>query len=196
MAQPIQPGGYTGRSFALSRSGGARRTLALLFFLFSFAGWLWELLYVYAVTGQLVNRGFFHGPWLPVYGAGGVLLLLLLGRFRGEGGVLFLLSALVGGGVEYAASLLLEGLFHLRWWDYTGQPGSLEGRVCLWSLLAFGGLGWLLVRLAGPPLVRTLEGLPEAVAAPGCALLSLLFALDAAWSLLRPNTGAGISFPL
>ena len=50
----------------------------LLFFTLSAAGWLWEVLFTGLSTGRLVNRGFFYGPWLPVYGVGGLLMLLLL----------------------------------------------------------------------------------------------------------------------
>ena len=48
-----------------------------LFFLFSFLGWLWEA-GIYLVTdGEFVNRGILSGPWLPIYGCGGILLALL-----------------------------------------------------------------------------------------------------------------------
>lgn len=166
----------------------------LLFFLLSAAGWLWEVLFVRLSTGQAVNRGFFHGPWLPVYGAGGLLILLLLSRLRGARLMVF--SALLGGGVEYGASLLLEWLFGARWWDYSAWPLDLNGRVCLGSLAAFAGAGWLLVRLLGPALAQGLARLPQPLRAGACRVLCALFALDAALSLVRPNIGVGISFPV
>ena len=165
----------------------------LLFFLLSAAGWLWEVLFVRLSTGQTVNRGFFHGPWLPVYGAGGLLILLLLSHLRGAR--LMALSALLGGGVEYSASLLLEGLFHTRWWDYSAWPLDLNGRICLGSLAAFAGAGWVLVRLLGPALAQELSRLPRPLRTGACRVLCALFVLDAALSLVHPNTGAGISFP-
>ena len=42
-------------------------TLIILFFLFSFIGWLWEVLLHIVISGTFVNRGTFHGPWLPIY---------------------------------------------------------------------------------------------------------------------------------
>ena len=57
----------------------------LLFFLFSAAGWAWEVLLTACTTGQWVNRGMLHGPWLPVYGVGGVLLAAVLGQIGGKG---------------------------------------------------------------------------------------------------------------
>ena len=67
----------------------------LLFFLFAAAGWVWEVVFVAISAGRLVNRGFLHGPWLPVYGVGGLLFLLLAGRLRARSGTLFLLCALL-----------------------------------------------------------------------------------------------------
>jgi len=168
----------------------------LLFFTFSAAGWLWEVLFVGLSTGRLVNRGFFHGPWLPVYGVGGLLMLLVLGRVRCAGALLFPLCALLGGGVEYAVSVLTETLFHARWWDYGGWAGSLDGRVCLASAAAFGAAGWLLVRYAGPRLCAALAAMPARPRTVLCRALCVLFALDAAASMAAPNTGSGIAFPL
>ena len=62
---------------ALPRQRALERQL-LLFFLFSAAGWVWEVALGVVTTGQVINRGFLRGPWLPVYGVGGVLLLGLL----------------------------------------------------------------------------------------------------------------------
>lgn len=166
----------------------------LLFFLLSAAGWLWEVLFVRLSTGETVNRGFLHGPWLPVYGTGGVLILFLLSRLRGA--PLIFLSALVGGSVEFAASLLLEALFRTRWWDYSSWPFDLDGRVCLGSAAAFGLAGWFLVRLLGPGLVQLLGILPSRLRERSCQVFCVLFVLDAAVSFAVPNTGAGISFPV
>ena len=94
---------------ALPRQRALERQL-LLFFLFSAAGWVWEVALGVVTTGQVINRGFLRGPWLPVYGVGGVLLLGLLKDLRGRPALLIPAGALVGGAVEYSAALLLEGL--------------------------------------------------------------------------------------
>ena len=169
-------------------------SVLLLFFLLSLSGWLWEVLFVALTTGSFVNRGFLHGPWLPIYGFGGLAILALLRRSRGL--PLFLLSALLGGSLEYLTSLLLEVLFRTRWWDYASWPCNLDGRICLGSLLAFGLAGWLLVTLLAPALARLLARLPRHFQKRLGQALTLLFAADAAFSLMAPNTGAGISFRL
>ena len=83
---------------AAERRRDPLETPLLLFFILSGAGWLWEVVFVGLSTGTLVNRGFLHGPWLPVYGVGGLLFLLLPRRIKGWS--LAAACALAGGGLE------------------------------------------------------------------------------------------------
>ena len=57
-------------------------SLVLMFFTFSGIGWLWEVGLHLVVDGMFFNRGFMAGPWLPIYGTGGVLILVLLKKWR------------------------------------------------------------------------------------------------------------------
>lgn len=179
---------------AASRTA-ALETWLLCFYIFSAAGWLWEVLLTACTTSAWVNRGLLHGPWLPVYGIGGILLTAALDRFCRIPAAAFLSGAFLGGAVEYGTALILENWFRQRWWDYTGWPGSIQGRVCFASLAAFAAAGWLASRL-GPALVRRTAYLPDRARTLLCRSVSLLFALDWALSLLYPNAGAGISSPL
>src|SRR5699024_6176991 len=52
-------------------------SLVLMFFIFSFIGWLWEVSLHLITDGEFVNRGVLQGPWLPIYGTGGMLILIL-----------------------------------------------------------------------------------------------------------------------
>ena len=92
---------------SVSRREAVLEDWLLLFYLFSVAGWVWEVLLTALATGQWVNRGMLRGPWLPVYGAGGMLMAALLRSRRNRWTVPFL-AALAGGGVEYATALALE----------------------------------------------------------------------------------------
>lgn len=166
----------------------------LLFFLFSAAGWIWEVFLTAAFSGQWVNRGMLHGPWLPVYGVGGVGMAAAVRRLR-HGWAAPVAGAAVGGLVEYGTALALELRFRQRWWDYTGQIGNLGGRICLASLLGFALAGWVLGGLL-PRLERRIKEISRGVRTAVCRSVSLIFALDWAGSLLLPNAGAGISYPL
>ena len=131
---------------SVSRREAAAEEWLLLFFLFSAAGWVWETLFSVLTTGQWVNRGMLHGPWLPVYGFGGAVIAAVLERLDRRWAAP-LAGAVLGGGVEYGTALLLEWRFQRRWWDYAGWTGNLQGRVCLASLAGFALAGWVLYGL-------------------------------------------------
>ena len=50
---------------------------ALLFFFYCLCGWVWESCYVSAKQHHWVNRGFLHGPLLPIYGSGAIIILFV-----------------------------------------------------------------------------------------------------------------------
>ena len=183
------------RFAASSRRTAALEEWLLLFFACSAAGWLWEVLLPAAAAGRWVNRGLLHGPWLPVYGVGGVLLSAALRGLRRRPAAALVLGALLGGAVEYGAALILEQWYHRRWWDYTGWTGSIRGRVCLASLTGFALAGWLASRW-GEPLLRRFSRMSPGVRGLLCRGVGALYAADWALSLLYPNTGPGIAGPL
>ena len=53
-----------------------------MFFIFCFIGWVWEVCLYLVKDMVLVNRGVMYGPWLPIYGAGGVFIIALLNRLK------------------------------------------------------------------------------------------------------------------
>ena len=57
--------------------------LIIMFFIFCFVGWVWEVSLAFISEGMFVNRGTLHGPWLPIYGTGGVIILVLLKKLLG-----------------------------------------------------------------------------------------------------------------
>ena len=169
-------------------------SLVLMFFSLSFVGWLWEVSLHLLTDGVFVNRGVLHGPWLPIYGWGSVLILLVLNRFRKRPGLEFLSAVVLCGCVEYFTSLGLE-LMHggTRWWDYTGYFLNLNGRICAEGLLVFGVAGMAVVYVLAPLLDGALRKLPaKAITAAALVLLGI-FVADQVYSSIQPNTGAGIT---
>ena len=124
-------------------------SLILLFFIFSGMGWIWEVILHIIENGMIINRGVLAGPWLPIYGAGGILILLLLKKWRRQPFHLFGMIMLLCGTIEYFTSVMLEMLFGVRWWDYSDMLFQLRGRVCLEGLTIFGFGGLFIVYAAG-----------------------------------------------
>ena len=156
--------------------------MILIFFTLSFAGWVWEVSLHLITDGEFANRGVMHGPWLPIYGCGSVMILLLLNKFRRKPAVEFVLAMLLCGCVEYFTSLFLESLHGgTRWWDYTGYFLNLQGRICAEGLLTFGIGGMAIVYVLVPFLDGLFRKLPVRALIITACILSAAFAVAVLW---------------
>lgn len=169
-------------------------SVILLFFAFSFMGWVWEVSLHLITDGAFVNRGVLHGPWLPIYGTGGVMILAVLNKFREKPLVEFLLTIVLCGCVEYFTSWFLE-ITHNgeKWWDYSGYFLNLNGRICAEGLLVFGLGGMAIVYVAAPLLDDLIRKIPYKILIPVCITLLAVFGADEVYSNRHPNTGKGIT---
>ena len=167
---------------------------ALLFFLASFAGWLWEVALHVFTEHRFVNRGIYEGPYLSIYGVGGLLLCLLFRSLQKKPVKVFFYSALVCGVLEYVSGMFLEYKWGLRWWDYSGHFLNTHGRVCLLGTVAFGMGGTLLICLVLPWYGKIYGKIPEKWRNLLWVALTLLFVADGAWCAMHPNMGSGIAY--
>ena len=151
----------------------------LFFFLYCFLGWVWESCYVSAKRRQWVNRGFLHGPLLPIYGFGAVLILWATLPVRQSLPLIFLLGMLAATALEYVTGAAMEALFKVRYWDYSQQPFNLNGHICLVCSLAWGAFSILLVRFLHPPVEDLVLRLPVFLADPLAFLLTIAVTVDA-----------------
>ena len=136
----------------------------LIFILFSFIGWISEVIYVGVTSAhKFVNRGFLHGPLCPVYGFGGVVILMLPPSLYATWIPLFFASMILCTIVEYFVSWLMEKLFHTRWWDYSHYKIQLNGRICLLNSILFGFLGVVVIDFVYPLMIDLLNSLGQKV---------------------------------
>lgn len=168
-------------------------TLILFFFTFAFVGWVWEVFYTLLNEGILANRGTLFGPWLPIYGFGGMIIIVLLRPLRKNPLIMFIGAFVACGVLEYFTAWALETLFDTKWWDYTGFFLNIHGRVCLEGLFVFGLAGVAFTYIFAPMLDNLYAHLKPSYRKPICTVLIILFAIDAGWSAFHPNTGAGIT---
>ena len=122
--------------------------------IYSAYGWVYESVLAIFKDGKWDERGFLYGPICPIYGVGAVGISLIAKAMPGEQPpamwLLFVIGALGSIVLELSASLLLEKLFHAVWWDYSEFPLNYQGRVCLYSALAFGTAAILVVYYLAP----------------------------------------------
>ncbi len=168
-------------------------SIILLFFSFCITGWVWEVLLHIYYDGQIINRGFTHGPWLPIYGVGGVIIITLLKRFRDRPVLEFLVAFVLCGFIEYFTAWLLETVNGEKWWDYSGYFLNLDGRICAEGLLVFAVGGCTVVYLIAPLLDAFFKRIDRRLATVICVVLLAAFFSDCCYSFKHPNTGKGIT---
>lgn len=126
----------------------------LLFMVFSFIGWVYELLVFRFELGYgFLNRGFLFGPYLPVYGFGELLMLaamlklknkrIEIGRVSLTPLICFVIAVFVATAAELLTSYLMEFVIGEWLWDYTNDIPNFQGRIALKSSLRFGIMGIL-----------------------------------------------------
>lgn len=118
--------------------------VVLLFFIYSFVGWLWETVYCSIKAKHFVYRGFLVGPITPIYGFGILGVLYFIEPFQSNLVLLYVLSTVLVTILEYLTSFGLEKLFHATWWDYHNVPLNINGRVAL-PVSLFWGVGCVLI---------------------------------------------------
>ncbi len=168
-------------------------SLILMFFIFSGIGWIWEVSLHLVKDGVFVNRGALHGPWLPIYGSGGILILLLLKKFRHKPMLNFLLILIVCGVLEYTTSYVMEMNTGLKWWDYSGYFLNLNGRICAEGLAVFGIGGMAFVYILAPVFDNLIRKIDPLIRKIVCICLLVVFFIDMIYSHFYPNTGKGIT---
>lgn len=157
-------------------------TWFLIFIIYSFAGWCMEVLISLVLRKKLINRGFLVGPICPIYGVGALLLSAVLDA--NEPPLVIFCVAFVGSAVlEYLASFVMERLFRVRWWDYTERPFNLNGRICLESILSFGIIGVLMLKLITPALIGLFQSLPPTILILSASIVFVTVLCDIALSL-------------
>ena len=122
-----------------------------------FVGWIYEEIFYLVVDHKLINSGFLYGPYLPVYGWGAVVINLLLKRFKKYPILVFLLSILITGVLEYITGDIMFKIYNRTWWDYTGLFLNIGGYVCLRSVLSFSVGAMFLIYFIEPKLCSFLE---------------------------------------
>lgn len=152
--------------------------------LYSFLGWICECAYVGIPRGHFINRGFFYGPYIPIYGFGSLIALYPLLPFQSYPIVIFFLGAILCSILEYVTSWVMEKLFHMRWWDYSSHKYNLNGRVCLLNSTLFGMMLLALVYFIHPICRNFVEHIPYIYIEIFLVIFTILFSVDFVFTLI------------
>lgn len=159
----------------------------LMAFAFAIIGWLWEGIYEFLKMGFIANHGVLLGPWLPIYGAGGLIIYLLLNRYHNNPLVVFMGSFVFCTIIEYATGWWLETYKGRKWWSYVEMPFNIDGRICLLASIFFGIGGLFVIYVAAPKLKKFFDRFNIKKLAVITLLLVAILVLDFIHSTDHPN---------
>lgn len=157
--------------------------LYLYFLIYSVYGWVCETAYCSILFKKFVNRGFLNGPVCPVYGFGALALLLLLKGVPRNIAMIFFAGMIITTAIEYITAVLLEFLFHTKWWDYSNNKFNFQGRICLLNSIMFGALSVALVFIIHPALTGVMAMLTSSAKFWAAGLSAVVIASDLAVTL-------------
>lgn len=158
--------------------------LFILFIIYSMIGYVSELIYCSIQFKKIVlNRGFFIGPYLPIYGVCCIMMTFFLEKYNNDLAALFVMSIVLCSITEFVTSYVLEKIYKVRWWDYSNMKFNFEGRICLLNSCLFGVGGVVLIHFINPTVYPILDMLNDNVLIIIGLSLIVIFALDLSVSI-------------
>lgn len=154
-------------------------TRLFLFLVFSIFGWILETLIRLINDGVFDGTGVLYGPWLPLYGIYGILILLLWKQNISKRPVLvFLLNFLLYSVLEYSANFIAELITGQTLRDYSEFFLNLNGRIYLGGSVTFALIGCAFLYYLAPRWSDRYMKLGHSKRILLCTVLYLLFSAD------------------
>jgi hypothetical protein len=167
--------------------------LAFMFLIFSFVGWIYECSLWLISDGIFINRGTMYGPWIPIYGIGGLAIITIVNRFYRKPILCFFMIIAVCAPIEYVGAWILWQTRHLKYWDYSGYFLNLQGRICLESMISFAILGTIGIYVLAPVIDSLVNRVSMKTRKTVCVALYTVFFIDVICAHIWPRTGKGIT---
>lgn len=152
------------------------------FYFYCFFGWCFESTYVSIKSHKLVNRGFMRGPFLPLYGSGAIMMLVVSMPFQDNIFLVYIAGCLGATALEYVTGVTMEALFKVRYWDYSKNKFNFQGHICLGASLAWGFLTILMTEVIHKPIERFVLSIPNGVLTAVTLVLTAYICADFALS--------------
>ncbi len=147
------------------------------FYFYCFAGWCIESANVSIRTRKLTNRGFMRGPFLPLYGSGAIMMLVVSMPFQDDIFLTYAAGCVGATVLEYVTGVTMEALFKVRYWDYSKSKFNFQGHICLRTTLSWGLLTILMTEIVHVPVERLVLSIPySTLTAVTCTLTVFIFA--------------------
>lgn len=152
------------------------------FYFYCFFGWCFESTFVSLKKHKFVNRGFIRGPFLPLYGSGAIMMLVVSMPVRDNLLLVYVAGCIGATALEYVTGVAMEALFKVRYWDYSNQRFQFQGHICLGSTIAWGFLTILMTEVVHKPVERLSLMIPSVWLTSLVIVLTAVIAADFAMS--------------
>ncbi len=161
----------------------------LFFWVYAVIGWIYEVfLETVVYRWGFSNRGVLFGPWLPVYGFGATVFLLLWYRLIKDKPrkhkllmlpVIFLLTMATATLIELCTSYLCEWIMgSWPWQTYADYAINFQARIALSPSIRFGIGGVVLLYVIQPLLDRLAAKMKDKAVYIAAAVIVTVLAAD------------------
>lgn len=159
--------------------------LLTYFLIYSFLGWIMESIFRSIIEKKVINTGFLKGPICPIYGFGALIMVAVLNGLSNNIVQLFISSVIILTLWEYIVGVLLEKIFHTKYWDYSDHKINFQGRICLSNSIYWGILGVVFVKYIHPFMQKIIENTNIDMLHFIVAIVSFVFLVDVITSVVK-----------
>lgn len=130
------------------------------FVIFSFLGWVINVLKSFFEEKRFLNKGFLTLPFCPAYGLSAVICFVLLKNFHNNFFILFIGSAVILSGIVVLIGFLTEKLLGFKPWNFSDMKLSIGDYITLPFSVILGLTGTIFVGAIMPILKSFLQLIP------------------------------------
>jgi len=132
----------------------------------------------------VMDRGFNKGPICTIYGVAFLFVYFVMKPLDGKWIPLYIVGALYATTLEYVTAVIMDKIFHQKWWDYTDMPLNFQGRICLPISLAWGILVVLMFAVFQPHVMMLIDLIPVRIGLPVLQAMIWVYFIDLAFSIV------------
>ncbi len=161
--------------------------ISLIIVISGIFGYYYEYIFYYFNDGYFSHQGGNYLPWINIYAYGALIIILLTRKFKKNPLLVFLISAVSAGILEYLTGFVLYEIFDVRYWNYNTEIlnyGNIGGYICLRSILFFGLSGLLLIYAIVPICIYLSKKITKKIFLTFSILLCFFFLTDEVYNLI------------
>lgn len=160
----------------------------IFFAIYSFTGWIIELVYRSYTRKKLINPGFLFGPFVPVYGIGAIFIILLQKIIYPLPMIdQFIIYTIILSIIEFTTGEIFEHFFNLKLWDYSDMKFNVKGKVSLLFSIGWGILAISVSHFLHPLVTSQVHRLNSGYTIIISAFFTAYFVTDTAYSVASLN---------